>query len=490
MLKKFYVKLVVSIVIVTVLFTQVAYSTNNTVDIDYFKSILNMIQEKYAGEITQEELIQGALRGMFNVMDDYTTYLDAEEANDFFNSMSGSYQGIGIMISKEGEYTVVSKVFPDSPAHRMGIEAGDKIVEVSGENVVGASLERVVSLIRGKEGTAVSIGILRSGQKSIQKIEVTREEITLNPVQFEIRGDIGYIKIDTFNLNTEKNFKEALRVLDENRIKKIILDLRDNPGGELNQAVAVAGELVPAGLITELVFRSDEDRNIKYFSYLEQTKYEVAVLINNRSASAAEIVAGAIQDTNTGIIIGTPSYGKAEVQNMIPIITPQAFEKYSRLLGKDIVDAYELVNKHNITLQNDEIIGWSKITVGRYTTPTGRIIDKNGIIPDIYVENYNDIYDIYTINKMTKTHRPNLGERSSYVYNAKKILQMSGYVTGELDSELDEKTFVAIAKFQGDQGLYPYGVLDFITQKRLNEQLENLIIERDRQYAEAVEVLR
>jgi carboxyl-terminal processing protease len=466
-------------------------SSDEYQDLGYLESIMDMIKEKYRGEITDSQLIEGALKGMFNTMDPYTTYFTSEEADSFFDEMSGSYEGVGISMEKQGDYITVIKVFPLSPAEKSGIMMGDKIAAVNGKNVVGASIDEAASLIRGPAGTKVTIGIIRQGLSGVLNIEVQRAKIKLNPVLHEIRDDIGYIKIETFNANASEYVSEALQEMDKNNIKKIILDLRNNPGGEVKQAVSIAGNFVPKGLITKLDFKSESDSDEEYYSRLEKVKYKLAVLVNGTAASASEILAGAIQDTGAGKLIGTKTFGKAKVQTLIPLLTPESYKKYKAQLGERIVSVHDLIGKHNIIPSDDEINGWTKITTAVYLTPKGRMIDGKGLTPNVWIDDPKPVsgIDILNIQKLTKASKPDLGSEGMDVYNAEKILKLLGYDVDTPDMKLDKKTFDAIWKFRVDNKLYPGGVLDFTTQDKLNSKLHDMLFELDKQYAKAVEYL-
>lgn len=458
---------------------------------DYLKAVMDMIKGSYVEEVEEDQLLEGALKGMLGSMDPYTSYYTRSEADVFFSDVEGTYQGIGVVIEKKNEYVFISKVFPGSPAEKSGLLQGDIIVTVNGENVTGMSVEEVAGIIKGEVGTKVTIGILRGNDSKIRNFDVERMSIKINPVTYEIIGDIGYIKIEIFNANTSEFLKAALKEIDAKGIKKIILDLRDNPGGLVDQCVAVAQHFVPKGLITKLEFRSQQLADQEYYSYLQKPKYKLAVLINGMSASASEIVAGAIQDTGAGTIIGTKSYGKAKVQSMLPILSPQAYKKYSDQVGLKSVNAYDLLINYNINPLDSEVIGWTKITTGMYLTPKGNMIDGIGITPDIEVEDTELVQgiDVRNIQKLTKTWKPTLGDEGYDVYNAEKILKVLGYDVDEPDTVLDEKTFKAVWKFRTDKGLYPGGVLDFTTQDYLNKELDNIIMTYDKQYAKAIEIL-
>lgn len=460
-------------------------------NLQHIGNIIEMIGRKYNGDISEEQLLEGALKGMFGQMDPYTIYYTVEEASDFFGNIEGTYEGIGVSIEQAGEFIIVSKIFTLSPAEEAGIRVRDVIVSVDGESVVGFSATQVSSLIRGLSGTKVRLGIIRGTTTEVKYIEVERREIKISPLTLEIRNDIGYIKLEMFSANTEEFITKALEELDSKKISKVILDLRDNPGGQVDQAVFLARKFIPKGLITRLVFKDEALDAEEYYSYLEKSKYELIVLVNDYSASASEIVAGAVQDREAGIVIGEKTFGKAKVQNLIPLLTPQASEKYKERFGKWFVDAYELSVECNINPSQEEIMGWVKMTTGAYYTPNDRLIQGQGIIPDIIVENPIEVnnINIRSIQKLPATWKPDLGDEGIDIYNAEKILKLIGYDVDEPDTVLDEKTFQAINDFRVDMELYPGGVLDFTTQKRLNMELDKKILEIDKQYAKAVEVL-
>lgn len=198
-----------------------------------------------------------------------------------------------------------------------------------------------------------------------------------------------------------------------------------------------------------------------------------------------------MQDTGSGILVGSKTFGKAKVQNLLPILSPEAYAKYNEQVGSKEVNAYDLIGKYGINPMVSEIIGWTKITTGMYLTPKGRMIDGTGIAPDIEVKDPEPVNDVYinNIQKLSRSWKPGLGDEGTDVNNAEKILKVLGYDVDNPDSVLDEKTFNAVWKFRVDKGLYPGGVLDFTTQKALNDELDRIILTHDKQYAKAVEIL-
>ena len=461
-------------------------------DIGYLKSIMEMIKERYKDEVTEEQLIEGAIKGMFGTLDQYTEFFNQNEADDFFNNINGSYVGIGVSISQLSNEICIVEVFESSSAAKAGLVKGDIIAKVDGQSVEGKTSDEVAQLIKGEAGTKVNLGIMRTGQKDILNVDVERAEVKIDPVSYRINGDIGYIKLDIFNSNASSSMTNALKEMDKNNISKLILDLRDNPGGEVSQVIKIAKKFVPKGLITKLDFTSETIEDEEYYSNNTEVKYRLVVLVNESSASASEILAGAIQDTGVGVLVGTKTYGKGKVQNLYSVLSPEAYRKYSEETGANITDAYELMNNYDITPTDDEIIGWAKITTGAYYTPKGRMIDGVGIQPDFYVENtyVKNGVDIRGIDVLSKQIKFKVGDKSFDVLNAEKILKFLGYNISKPDMNYDQESAAAIYEFQKDNGFYPYGVLDFATQQALNEKLEKLRLEYDKQMAKATELLK
>ncbi len=350
--KCFSKSLISVIVFVFMMITASSYASDNDIKVgmttDYFDSLKAYIDENHLGDVTKKQLFEGSLKGIFSSMDQYTNYFTLDEAKQFQDSIDGKFQGIGVAIAKSDNYIIITKVFIPSPAFESGLQSGDKIVRVENKNVTDLPIEQVVKLIKGEVKTKVRIGILRGASNEIKFFNVLRNEVLINPVVSEIRGDIGYIKIDSFNSNLNNFITKALDKMDSSGIKKIVIDLRDDPGGMLDQAVLVAQKFVPKGIITRLDYKSKKMSDEVYYSYLDKLKYKIAVIVNGGSASASEVLAGAIQDTKAGTLIGTKTFGKAVVQQVIPILSPQAQQKYKNKYGSLFVDAFELQDKYGI----------------------------------------------------------------------------------------------------------------------------------------------
>ncbi len=479
------------VILILIFSSQAVFAADSARSETYLDSVMELIQEQYYGEISDDKLVDNAIRGMLNSLDDYTTYYDNEEKDVFMDSITGIFGGIGVTMEMSGDYIIISKVFTESPAEKAGLQQGDKIVEAAGVDLVRATSEKAASIIKGEPGTTVKLGILRNGSNDKIYINVVREIIKVNPVTYENRNGIGYIRLDMFNENTSEYINQALAEFDNRKINNIVLDLRDNPGGEVSQAVALARRIVPEGLITKLDYKSDKYKDIDYYSTLKQSKYKIAVLVNGMSASASEIVSGAVQDTGAGVLIGTKTFGKAKFQSLIPILTKEAYEKYSEILGRGIVDVYEL-NNYNIFPDEEQINGYAKMTLGVYYTPKGRMIDEVGLTPDIPVADPQPVagISVASIQRLTKSVDLRLNNQGSDIYNAKKILKVMGYEITTIDSNFDKALETALKKYQTAKKLDANGILDIKTQIALNADLLQLVLKYDTQYAEAVKYLK
>lgn len=313
---------------------------------------MHLIQHHYAGETDRKAIYDGALKGMVKVLNDpYSSYLDNQDFAALSTMTEGHFGGVGMVMGqqKDGRFVVVSPI-EDTPAFQAGIKAGDILLKIDGNDLSGQNLNQVVKQIRGEDGSKVTLTLQRGGEEP-QDITVTRSDIKLKSVYGRMDGNhIGYIRVTNFNEDTAKDFGAKLQELKEQGMEALVLDLRDNPGGLLESGVGVARYLVPKGPIVSV---TDKDGNTQTeSSTLEKVDFPLAVLVNNGTASAAEIVSGAIQDTGSGKLFGVKTYGKGVVQNI-----------------------FLLSNKTAV-----------KLTVARYYTPSGRSIDKVGITPDEVVE--------------------------------------------------------------------------------------------------------
>jgi len=321
--------------------------------------VLLQVRKHYVEERTYEELLHGALNGLLNSLDPHSSFMEPDEFENLLDDTSGQYGGIGIQIGmRDGMLTVIAPI-EDTPAFRAGLQSGDKIVEIDGESTSGITLREAVGKLRGVSGEVVKVSIVGSGDAEPRAIEIVRDVIEVASVKGArmLDGGIAYVRLTQFAEPTAAMLQSALEKLDGEGMKALVLDLRGNPGGLLTQAVRVAELFLPRGQMvvstrgrgeagTPVEYRAEGDRHL--------TEVPLAVLINAGSASAAEIVAGAIQDHRRGVLIGQTTFGKGSVQSVVR----------SRTDGKSAI----------------------RLTTAYYYTPAGRRIHEIGVEPDIRVD--------------------------------------------------------------------------------------------------------
>lgn len=315
-------------------------------------SLEKVIEDNYYTDVDEDNLVDGSIKGLFEGLDDpYSQYMNKKEFESFMQYTEGSYSGIGVIImpGEDGYITVVSPI-EDSPGFKAGIKSEDKIIKVNGKDVTAKEMDKAISMMKGKAGTEVEITILRNNKDRID-MKIKRQEIRLKTVKSEVLEDnIGYIRITTFDEKTAGEFKVQLKELEAKNITGLILDLRDNPGGLLDQCQEITDELIGEGTI---VYTKDKQGKTKYLKS-DKNKIDVplAVLVNKGSASASEILSGAVRDNKEGVLIGTTTFGKGLVQSVRSLNDGSGF----------------------------------KLTVSQYFTPNGEYIHGKGITPDVVVE--------------------------------------------------------------------------------------------------------
>ena len=316
-----------------------------------FVTAYRFIELKYVNQTDDVNLIDGAIDGMVKSLGDpHSNYLSPKMYQSLKEQTQGSFAGIGVVMGMDNNKNIkIVAVMEDSPGQKAGLAEGDQIIAVDGTPVTEMAFDEVATHVRGEPGTDVVLTIMRDGAQ--QDYTITRDNIKLKTVGHEmLDNNIGYIQIVSFSEDTAQEFMDAYTDLQNQGMQGLVLDLRNNPGGLLGACVDIAKNLVPKGDIVSIV---DKDGNKEvYSSDLEQVQYPVAVLINKNSASASEILSGAIQDTKSGVIIGETSYGKGSVQTILPMMDDDAV----------------------------------KLTIAKYYTPSGRSIDGVGITPDIEVK--------------------------------------------------------------------------------------------------------
>ncbi len=449
--------LLLAIVMILTSFTSTAFAEEIDkekfeTDVEFMKKVIYFVLENYQYEVSQEELLNGLYDGFFNVLDDYSVYYTPKEYQAMLDDTAGEFIGIGVQIIDSNNQIVVVTPLPGSPALEAGIKAGDIIKYVDGYDITGVTSSQASLLIRGKEGTHVKIGIIREN-KNIE-FDLVRKTIITSTVEGKIMdNNLGYLKVTDFSDNTVENVKKELAKFDENSVKKIVIDMRNNGGGTLNSAVDMLNLFVTEGPVVYVDYATGKEDI--YESKLKEQKYEIAVLINEGSASATEIFAGAVKYKDEGVIVGTKSFGKGIVQTLYP-----------------------LVDKSGV-----------KFTTAEYFSVDKTPVHKIGITPDITVE--NEKIDLTKYPQFSKEKKPVLGSVSLDVLSAEMILDTLGYDVNEPDGVYDQKSFDQIVKFQNDNFLFGYGTIDTTTQNTLFNALvkhseENI---EDLQLKAAIEAL-
>ena len=333
--------------------------------IDLFSEVLEKIQNEYVEEVDQAETMDAAINGLLQSLDPYSGYMNPEIFKESQEETSGEFGGLGIEVTMEAGVVKVISPIDNTPAAKAGVKAGDYIVQINGEQVQGKTLMEAVNLMRGPVGTSIEITIRRKNLKKAKVIKIIREIIEVRSVvSKQIKNRIGYLRLRSFNENSGNQLKNEISKIEKNKkMVGYILDLRNNPGGLLSQAVRISDFFLEDGEIVSTNGRRSNE-NKKFFAKKGDTinGKPLIILINNGSASAAEIVAGALQDQKRAVLLGETTYGKGSVQSIIP-----------------------LKNR-----------GAIRLTVSKYYLPSGKSISEVGVIPDIRIEAEGEEFSINT----------------------------------------------------------------------------------------------
>ena len=334
--------------------------------IDLFAEVLEKIQNEYVEEVDQAEIIDFAINGALQSLDPFSAYMNPKVFEESQSETSGEFGGLGIEVSMESGVIKVITPIDDTPAAKAGVKAGDYIVKINGEQVQGKTLMEAVNLMRGPEGTSIEITVRRKGLRKAKIFKITREIIEIKSVISKIVDNkVGYLRLRAFNANSSSQLKKEISKIEKNKkLVGYILDLRNNPGGLLSQAVTISDFFLNDGEIVSTKGRKKRE-NRKFFAK-KGDKIDgkpLIVLINNGSASASEIVAGALQDQKRAILLGETTFGKGSVQSIIP-----------------------LKNR-----------GAIRLTISKYYLPSGKSISEVGVVPDIKVEEEDEEFSINTI---------------------------------------------------------------------------------------------
>ncbi|WP_335871683.1 S41 family peptidase [Bacillus sp. 2205SS5-2] len=411
------------------------------------------LNEQYYTDIETETLINGAINGMVESLDDpYSDYMSVEEAEQFNQVISSSFEGIGAEIqSKNGFITVVSPI-KGAPAEKAGLKPNDQILAVDGESVQGFSTTDAVMLIRGEKGTEVVLTIQRPGNSEALDVSITRDEIPIESVTAEMKENgVALIQIKSFSDKTYSELTSALETMKDKGMKGMVIDLRQNPGGLLDQAIQISNLFVPKGEKIVQIEDREGNRQPVLAEGGEKIDIPVSVLINEGSASASEILAAAINETIDIPLIGEKSFGKGTVQSAQP------FEDGSNI----------------------------KMTTSKWLTPDGNWIHTKGIEPTHVVKlpEYSSLPYIEPTNEWKEN------DVSDQIKAAEEMLKLLGYAPGEIDGMLDKEAIEALKEYQSSEKLEVTGILTGDTTVSLMQKIQEKLIVEDPQLQKAIDVL-
>ena len=365
-MKKFILKISIFFLIFNLSYSSSSRGNENNIykKIDLFSEVLDKVKKEYVEDIDQSEVMDAAINGVLQSLDPYSAYMSPSMYKEMATETSGEFGGLGIEVSMEAGVVKVISPIDDSPASKAGVKAGDYIVKINNIQVQGKSLTEAVELMRGPIGSEINITIRRVGVKKALNFKIKRAVIEVASVKSEIKNNnIGYIRLTSFNENSSDQVKDKINIFKKKNIKYYILDLRNNPGGLLSQAIKISDFFLDKGEIVSTKSKKDSE-NRRWFAkkgdILDGKTF--VVLINYGSASASEIVAGSIKDHKRAILIGERTYGKGSVQSIIP-------------------------------LKNDGAI---RLTVSKYYLPSGNSISEVGVIPDFEISEENENFRINT----------------------------------------------------------------------------------------------
>ncbi|MEH7342650.1 S41 family peptidase [Bacillus sp. JJ1532] len=405
-------------------------------DLTKVEQAYSLILNSYVEKVGEQQLVEGAIQGMLATLSDpYSIYMDKETVKQFNETLESSFQGIGAEVGMEEGKIIIISPFKESPAEKAGLKPRDQILKVDGESLKGMDLFQATSKIRGKKGTKVKLEIARNGLKESLIVEVKRDEIpqiTVFPEMKRQNGKkIGYIEITSFSNDTASEFEESLKSLEEKGMEGLVIDVRGNPGGLLISVEKILKELVTDGKPYIQIEKREGEKKRYYSSLKEKKEYSIAVLIDKGSASASEILAGALKEAEGYALIGENTFGKGTVQQPVPMGD-----------GSNI-----------------------KLTLYKWLTPDGNWIHNEGIKPTLEVKQPKIFYTHpLQINKTLEKDMNN-----EQVKNAQEMLEGLGYGPGRSDGYFSESTETAVRAFQQQHDLKPTGAIDKKTASALEQ---------------------
>ena len=415
------------------------------------------LKNSYFEDVEQEDLINGAINGMVQALDDpYSDYMDTKEAKNFHESISSSFEGIGAEIQELDGFIQIVSPIKESPAEKAGLKPNDKVISVDGKSIQGMSATEAVLLIRGEKGSTVTLSIERPGMVEPMDVSIVRDTIPIETVYGEmIEGEEGIAKVQltSFSENTTKELINTLNELESQGMKGLVLDLRQNPGGLLDQAIAIASLFLPDNeMILQIEDREGNRQEIKSSSSHSNPDVPLVVIVDKGSASASEILAGAFKESGNITLVGEKTFGKGTVQR-----------------AQDFKDGSNL-----------------KFTTEKWLTPKGNWIHKKGITPDVEVA----LPDYASLTLINPESELKLSTSSTEVQTAQKMLKVIGFDPGREDGFFDEKTEQAVKDFQVKEKMDANGILTGESTTRLMQSLRELVQSNDTQLQKAVEILK
>ncbi|USB32805.1 S41 family peptidase [Paenibacillus sp. YPG26] len=418
------------------IFASVGGQAASQEDMSKIETALNLVKKNYVQDVDQSKLVDGAINGIMSALDDpFSSYMGKATAQEFTSQIQGSFSGIGAEVSMENGNVVVVSPIKGSPAEKAGIHAKDILLSVNGTSFEGLSLNEAVSKIRGPKGSEAKVKVKRAGSAAPLEFVIKRDDIAVETVHAHMeKGDIGYIEIREFSMNTGKRFEKELKSLESKGMKGLVIDVRNNPGGVLSVVIDMAEHLIGKDKVIVQVENKEKQRD-QTLSKGTAKPYPIVVLTNKGSASASEILAGALKESANAKLVGDATYGKGTVQTSF---------------DKELGDGSLL-----------------KITIAKWLTPNGEWIHKKGIKPDIAVSQ-PAYFSVAPINK-EKTLKFDMNNED--VKSAQVMLDGLGYAPGRKDGYFDAQTVNAVKSFQESSKLAATGEIDAKTADALEKSL-------------------
>jgi carboxyl-terminal processing protease len=401
-----------------------------------------LIKNRYVEKVDDDKLIQGAIQGMISTLNDpYSVYMDEETSEQFTESLDSSFEGIGAEVSMiNGKVTIVAPI-KNSPAEKAGLKPNDQILRVNGESLEGLDLYEAVLKIRGKKGTTVQLDILRPGVKEVIKVKVVRDEIPIETVYDSVKTyngkKVGYLEVTSFSENTAQDFKKKLAKLESEHIDGLIIDVRGNPGGYLQSVEEILKQFIPKDKPYVQIEERNGDKQRFYSDLTKKKPYPIVVLIDKGSASASEILAGAMKEAGGYKLVGETSFGKGTVQQAIPMGD-----------GSNI-----------------------KLTLYKWLTPDGHWIHKKGVKPDVEVKQP----DYFHVSPLHIEKELAFDMNNEQVKNAQQMLKGLGFDPGRTDGYFSKETESAVKAFQKANKLPQTGKIDKNTAEVLQAKVMDAI---------------